>query len=43
MRRAKVVAVRESKVEDCGGVVKFIGNALLEVAKAKRELEKQLK
>ena len=37
----KDAAAREVKVEEYGGVVKFIGSSLLEVAKAKRALEKK--
>jgi uncharacterized protein (TIGR02231 family) len=34
-------AAREVKVEEYTGVVKFIGSSLLDIAKAKRELEKK--
>lgn len=34
-------AVREVKVEEYGGVVKFIGGSLLEIARARRDLEKK--
>lgn len=37
----KDAAVREIKVEEYGSVVKFIGNAMLDLARAKRELEKK--
>ncbi len=37
----KDAAVREVKVEEYGGVVKFIGHSLLEISKASRELEKK--
>jgi uncharacterized protein (TIGR02231 family) len=33
--------VREIKVEEYGSVVKFIGSSMLEISKAKRELEKK--
>jgi uncharacterized protein (TIGR02231 family) len=37
----KDTAAREVKVEEYAGMVKFVGNSLLEVAKTKRELEKK--
>ncbi len=37
----KDVAAREIKAEEYGGVVKFIGVTLLDIAKAKRELDKK--
>ena len=37
----KDAAVREIKVEEYGNVVKFIGSSMLDIAKAKRDLEKK--
>lgn len=37
----KDATTREVKVEEYGGVVKFIGQSLLDIAKSKRELEKK--
>ena len=37
----KDAAVREVKGEEYGGVVKFVGHSLLEIAQARRELEKK--
>ena len=34
-------AVREVKVEEYGGMVKFVGNTMLEIAKTRRELDRK--